>query len=80
MISLYDLYFLLLLILHVVSYFIGARASIFMYIKYLFSGLSFDLTAHIFRIVATKEYGKEMYSTGRLFYFLLLKGALVYVD
>jgi hypothetical protein len=51
-----------------------------MYIKYLFSGLSFDLTAHIFRIVATKEYGKEMYSTGRLFYFLLLKGALVYVD
>jgi hypothetical protein len=48
-----------------------------MYIKYLFSGLGFDLTAHIFRMVATKEYGRERYNTGRLFYFLLLKGALV---
>jgi hypothetical protein len=45
-----------------------------MYIKYLFSGLGFDLTAHIFRMVATKEYGRERYNTGRLFLLPIVEG------
>jgi hypothetical protein len=55
-----------LLILQAVLTKLEPLASFFIYIKYLFSGYGFDLTAHIFRMVATKEYGRERYSTGRL--------------